>query len=136
MSDHSEYSRRDVLRFGAFAVGTAAALKSGGSASAATEVKVDELTIAQIKERMEAGSLTALQLVNSYLQRIETMDKGGPKLTSVIETNPEARDIARALDAERKATGARGPLHGIPILLKDNIDTADQMQSAAGSLAL
>ena len=85
---------------------------------------------------MANGSLTALGLVNSYLSRISQFDKAGPKITSVIETNPEARDIARQLDAERQSSGARGPLHGIPILLKDNIDTADQMQTAAGSLAL
>ena len=79
---------------------------------------------------------TSRQLVDLYLGRIEQIDRSGPTLRSVIEVNPEARTIADALDAERKTRGPRGPLHGIPVLIKDNIDTADRMMTTAGSLAL
>jgi amidase len=85
---------------------------------------------------MTAGSLTAHALTQAYLDRIAAIDKRGPALNSVIELNPDALSIATALDAERKAKGARGPLHGIPVLIKDNIDTADRMMTTAGSLAL
>ena len=79
---------------------------------------------------------TARSIVEQYLARIEAIDRAGPTLRSVLEVNPEALAIADALDAERKAKGPRGPLHGIPILIKDNIDTADRMTTSAGSLAL
>jgi len=96
----------------------------------------EELTIREMQEMMAQGNLTARQLVNMYLERIETLDQYGAKVNSVLEINPDARQIADSLDFERRARGARGPLHGIPILLKDNIDTADQMMTTAGSLAL
>jgi amidase len=133
-----EMSRRNFLRFGTIAAaGVSLADTSRISADATKELEgLEEVTIAQLQERMANGSLTALGLVNFYLSRIARLDKAGPKITSVIEVNPDARDIARQLDAERQSSGARGPLHGIPILLKDNIDTADKMQSAAGSFAL
>ena len=95
-----------------------------------------EMSIIQLQNSMEAGELTAVQLVQAYLDRIEAVDRSGPTINAVIELNPEALDIAAALDAERAAAGPRGSLHGIPVLLKDNIDTADQMQTTAGSLAL
>jgi amidase len=85
---------------------------------------------------MASGRITSKQLTSLYLARIKAVDKAGPKLNAVIEVNPDALSIAEALDAERKAKGARGPLHGIPILLKDNIATADRMQTTAGSIAL
>ncbi|HEU0291341.1 MAG TPA: amidase [Anaerolineales bacterium] len=95
-----------------------------------------EWTIADLNEKMESGELTARQVADLYLQRIEAVDKNGPYLNSVIELNPDALEIAEGLDRERKAGKVRGPLHGIPILLKDNIDTHDRMQTTAGSLAL
>lgn len=95
-----------------------------------------EKTIADMQSAMESGRLSARSLVEIYLRRIEAIDRSGPSLNSVIEVNPEARAIAEALDAERKAKGSRGPLHGIPVLLKDNIDTADKMHTSSGSLAL
>ncbi|GAB4458892.1 MAG: amidase [Anaerolineales bacterium] len=95
-----------------------------------------EWTIAELQAKMEAGELTAHQVAELYLRRIEAVDKGGPFLNSVIEVNPDALEIAAKLDAERKAGKVRGALHGVPILLKDNIDTADGMQTTAGSLAL
>src|SRR5438093_8388129 len=85
---------------------------------------------------MQSGQFTALSLAEKYLARIEAIDRQGPALRSVIEVNPDALAQADALDRERKATGPRGPLHGVPVLLKDNIDTADRMATTAGSLAL
>jgi amidase len=99
-------------------------------------VDLDEVTIEQLQARLASGALTARQLVEAYLERIEAMDRGGPRLRSIIETNPDALEIADALDRERADGHVRGPLHGIPIVLKDNIDTADRMQTTAGSLAL
>ena len=95
-----------------------------------------EMTISQLQEKMESGELTALSLVETYLERIEKIDRQGPAIHSVIELNPDARAIAVKRDEERKAGRVRGPLHGIPILIKDNIDTHDRMQTCAGSLAL
>lgn len=97
---------------------------------------IPEWTIAELQAKMESGELTARQVVELYLRRIEAVDKAGPFLNSIIEVNREALEIAEKLDTERRAGKVRGALHGIPILLKDNIDTADQMQTTAGSLAL
>ena len=102
---------------------------------------MDEWTIFEIQGLMQSGELTSHELTRLYLERIETIDRQGPCLNSVIEVNPDALKIAEALDKERKkkgrqSTGGRGPLHGIPILVKDNIDTADRMTTASGSLAL
>ena len=97
---------------------------------------LEEATIADLQHRMEAGQDTSRSLVEKYLARIDAIDRRGPELRSVIEINPEAGAIADALDAERRAGHLRGPLHGIPILIKDNIATADRMMTTAGSLAL
>jgi amidase len=94
---------------------------------------VEEATIADLQAEMAAGRLTARALAEAYLSRIARID---PKLRSVVEVNPDALAIADALDAERRAQGARGPLHGIPLLLKDNVATSDRMETTAGSLAL
>jgi amidase len=99
-------------------------------------VELDEATIAGLQADMQAGRLTARQLVENYLDRIQRLDGQGPQLHSIIETNPDALSVADELDRERKTRGSRGPLHGIPVLLKDNIDTADRMTTTAGSLAL
>jgi amidase len=98
--------------------------------------RLHEATIAELQAAMDAGHLTSVELTRHFLQRIDTYDRAGPRLNSVLETNPEAVEIADALDRERRATGARGPLHGIPVLLKDNIATADRLHTSAGSLAL
>ncbi|HVQ15700.1 MAG TPA: amidase family protein, partial [Vicinamibacterales bacterium] len=100
------------------------------------EFELNELSVAQLQERMTSGRYTSRRLVELYLQRIAQIDAAGPRLRSVIETNPDALAIADTLDAERKAKGPRGPLHGIPVLIKDNIDTGDKMLTTAGSLAL
>lgn len=98
--------------------------------------ELDEVSIGELQEGMKSGKHSARGLAEKYLARMEEIDKSGPKLNSVIETNPDALQIAEALDRERKEKGARGPLHGIPVLIKDNIDTADKMMTTAGSLAL
>jgi amidase len=98
--------------------------------------ELNEMPVAQLQEAMTAGRYTSRRLVELYLQRIAQIDGAGPTLRSVIEINPDALAIADALDAERKTKGPRGPLHGIPILVKDNIDTGDKMLTTAGSLAL
>jgi amidase len=98
--------------------------------------ELDEITIAELQDGMKSGKYTARSIAELYLARIEAIDKNGPTINSVIETNPDALAIADALDKERKEKGPRGPLHGIPVLLKDNIDTADRMMTTVGSLAL
>ncbi len=106
-----------------------------------TEIKpfeLDEITISDLQHGMKSGRFTAHSLVEKYSARIEEIDKDkhGPAINSIIELNPDALSIAGALDEERKAKGPRGPMHGIPVLIKDNIDTADRMMTTAGSLAL
>src|SRR4051794_35215490 len=97
---------------------------------------LEEATASQLQEWITSSRYTARQIPELYLTRIEEIDRRGPELRSVIEINPDAASIADALDAERRTRGARGPLHGIPVLIKDNIDTGDHMQTTAGSLAL
>src|SRR3954471_21923125 len=109
---------------------------TAGNPSSATPFELGETTIAALQDGMKSGKYTARSITELYLKRIEELDKQGPSLHSVIETNPDALAIADALDQERKAKGPRGPLHGIPVLLKDNVATADRMQTTAGSLAL
>jgi amidase len=98
--------------------------------------ELDELTLTELQQGLRSGKYTSKELVEKYTERINDIDRKGPTLRSVIELNPDAESIAVALDRERKERGARGPLHGIPMLLKDNIDTADRMMTTAGSLAL
>jgi amidase len=95
-----------------------------------------EASVVSLQRQMATGELSSRRLVEAHLARIASLDRQGPELRSVIETNPEALAIAEALDRERQAKGPRGPLHGIPVLVKDNIDTADRMTTTAGSLAL
>jgi len=97
---------------------------------------MQESTIAELGQKMSSGQLTARQLAEMYLSRIALIDEGGPQINSVLELNPDALVIAESLDAERKAGKVRGPLHGIPVLIKGNIDTFDRMTTTAGSLAL
>lgn len=102
----------------------------------ATDASMQERSILEYQESMKSGELTSRQLAESFLERIDAIDKNGPKLNSIIETNPDALSIASSLDDERRAGKVRSLLHGIPILLKDNIDTHDRMQTTAGSLAM
>ena len=134
--------RRSFLGCGT--VAGAAALTGGGAPAepavaepvAVPPFELDEATVADLQTRMATGEMTARRLTEAYLARIAALDRRGPELRSVIETNPDALPIADALDAERKAKGPRGPLHGIPVLVKDNVDTADRMTTTAGSLVL
>ena len=135
--------RREFLRLGTgvAAAPTLAGLATADQVAAARPHRsphrdLEEVTIAELQERMSKGRLTSRELVAKYIDRIEKLDQRGPMLNSVIEINPDAERIARDLDRERRAGHVRGPLHGIPILLKDNVDTHDDTQTAAGSLAL
>lgn len=97
---------------------------------------LQEWAISELQSMMTTGELTSRSLTELYLERIDAIDRNGPKVNSIIETNPDALAIASTLDDERRRGKTRGPLHGIPILIKDNIDTHDRMQTTAGSLAL
>src|SRR5512135_1172947 len=108
--------------------------KAGAPKSAPAAFELEEATIAGLQEMMASGRTTAEKLVTLYLARIDAIDQAGPGLNAVIQKNPDALAIARGLDRERKDQGPRGPLHGIPVLIKDNIDTADGMDTTAGSL--
>ena len=125
-------NRRALLgAMSAAAIGGGNPPTSGAGRAVPTEPSLSELQAA-----MARGATTALQLTHRYQARIEQIDRHGPHLRSVLELNPEAIKIASALDAERRAKGARGPLHGVPVLVKDNIATGDRMSTSAGSLAL
>jgi len=112
---------------------------AGGAAAAAAADRpfaLAEATIGDLQDGMKSGKWTARSITEAYLARIDALDAGGPALRSVLEKNPDALAIADSLDRERRETGPRGPLHGIPILVKDNVDTVDRMATTAGSLAL
>jgi amidase len=135
--------RRSFVEY--LAVSGAVAMSKPGVPRLATEVgrtappppfDLEEVTISALQAGMTSGKYSAKGLTTAYLQRIDELDKKGPALRAVLETNPDALAQATALDAERKAKGPRGPLHGIPVLVKDNVATKDRMQSTAGSLAL
>lgn len=149
MGEHgpsSKLSRRMFLRASAIAAAAPAVPALAGSVGATGESGVaavpfpheelSEATIAGLRAQLDAGQLTSRALVQMYTDRVNAIDQSGPNLRSVIELNPDALAIADTLDTERKAKGPRGPLHGMPILIKDNIDTADKMLTTAGSLAL
>ena len=123
--------RRDFLGAASLAASLAA---SAVAAPAASEL--DEITLDQISAGLKQGRFSAASLTRMYLERIQRIDKHGPAVNAVIELNPEAESIAAALDREAKAKGRRGPLHGVPVLIKYNIDTGDKMMTTAGSLAL
>lgn len=109
---------------------------AGTETAAPPPFELDEATVADLQAAMDPGERTARSIAQLYLDRIEALDRQGPELAAVIEVNPEALEIADRLDEERRAQGPRGPLHGIPVALKDNIDTHDRMTTTAGSLAL
>lgn len=107
-----------------------------GTQTAGNSNALEESDIAQLQALLQKGSLSSASLTRQYLDRIEALDRKGPRLNAIIELNPDALMIAGELDRERASKGARGPLHGIPVLVKDNIDTHDRMMTTAGSLAL
>ncbi|TGE06552.1 amidase [Hymenobacter fodinae] len=116
--------------------GQAATADGTSEGNSSDTFELNEATVQDLQQKMSSGALTARAITELYLKRIDAIDKAGPKLNSVIEVNPDALTIADALDKERKDGKVRGPLHGIPVLIKDNIDTADKQQTTAGSLAL
>ena len=143
-----DVARRDFIRTGALAA-AATALNGGGHALGALErgarraaitqqsaFELEEMTVAALQDAMRSGRFTSRAITELYLGRIDAIDRAGPAINSVIERNPDAVRIADERDAERRAGRVRGPLHGIPVLVKDNIDTADRMRTSAGSLAL
>jgi amidase len=146
----AKLNRRTFMHLGVFAaaapvlVGARAASAAGAAApqsafaqqNSSTGADVYETSIADLQAAMTAKQLTAREIVLAYMARIKAFDQSGSNVRSVLELNPDALEIAAALDKERSSSGPRGPLHGIPILLKDNIDTADKMLTTAGSLAI
>ncbi len=129
-------NRREFLQFGAAGVAALSVMKNVNAKDvfkSDTNEELIEITVSELQAKMSSGDVSAKKLVEKYLERIKNID---PKLGSVIETNPDALKIAEDLDRERKSRRLRGALHGIPILIKDNIDTADKMHTTAGSLAL
>jgi amidase len=133
--------RRDFLQTGGLGCALALtsptiALASDATTTSTPAFELDEVGIRELQAHLASGKYTSKDLVRKYLERIDEIDKRGPKINSVIEVNPDSESIAEALDRERKDKGPRGPLHGIPLLIKDNIDTADRMMTTAGSLAL
>ena len=120
-------NRRDVVK--------SAFLAAVSASAAAPQIDLEELTVDDIQKGFQSGQFTSQSLTETYLARIDAIDRHGPAINAVIEVNPDARKIAAELDHERKAKGPRGPLHGVPVLVKDNIDTAN-MSTTAGSLAL
>lgn len=130
-------SRRDFLQAtNAIALAALMGENAGAAAPVPDGESIVEASVAELQAAMQAGKTTSQALVQAYLARIETYDRNGPSVNSVVEANPDALAIAQERDEERKAGRTRGPLHGIPVLVKDNIATADQMQTTAGSLAL
>jgi len=132
--------RRSLLKSGVLG-GAAAAISRRASAepppgASPPPSELDELTVADLQKRLASGADTARTLAEKYVARIDSVDRRGPTLRAILEVNPDALAIADRLDAERKAGKVRGPLHGIPVLIKDNVGTADRMQTTAGSLAL
>ena len=129
-------TRRDFLRSTIATAITAPMLQTKLPRTGPPSSALDEMTINELRTGLESGKFTARKLAELYLARIKQIDHSGPALNSVIEINPDALAIADQLDAQRRAKKVRGPLHGIPVLMKDNIATADHMQTTAGSLAL
>ena len=145
-NNSSGYNRRDFLKAGLsagafasvipFLPGNESARTSPPASPDVPSFELDEVAIAELGEGMQSGKYTARSIAEQYLDRIQAVDKEGPSLNSVIDMNPDALAIADGLDKERREKGARGPMHGIPVLIKDNIDTADRMATTAGSMAL
>ncbi len=155
MSSRNEGSgsldRRDFLKLGGAGAAAVAVGGTTGCAPGASDTgtsgpdeewwtqiafALEEVSIADLQAGMESGRWTAQDITRLYLDRIQQLDRAGPKLRAIIETNPDAMELAAELDAERRDGNVRGPLHGIPIIVKDNIDTADGMTTTAGSWAL
>src|SRR5258708_6467037 len=134
--DRREFLVAAAVATTAGAARTAETPSTSSPAAHSAPESIEELSLADIAAAFADGRLTSQQLTADYLARIDRLDRHGPYLRAVIETNPRALDLAAGLDAERKSRGSRGPLHGVPILIKDNVETSDHMMSTAGSLAM
>ncbi|MGD8281824.1 MAG: amidase [Gemmatimonadota bacterium] len=138
--DRRNFIGRAAASTAGLALGSGCTVQPEDSAAAArapsTPFDLEEVDVAELQRSMEAGERSARSITEAYLERIEELNLQGPTLRAIIQTNPDAVQIAEELDAERMADGPRGPLHGIPVVIKDNIDTADGMTTTAGSLAL
>ena len=133
----SDLSRREFAELASLvAIGAALPARIAQGATPQRPFDLEETTVAQLQDGMKAGRLTSRGITRAYLDRIAGVDRQGPTLRAVLEVNPEATATAEAMDAERRQGKVRGPLHGIPVIIKDNIDTHDRMQTTAGSLAL
>src|SRR5262245_967848 len=131
-------NRRALIVATALALGAGVAVRPPmvRAQQAIAPFDLEETTVRTLIQDQQSGRRTARQIAGAYIARIQALDRSGPSLRAVIELNPDALTIADALDADRTAGRMRGPLHGIPVLIKDNIDTADRMMTTAGSLAL
>ena len=149
----SKLDRRDFVKLGGMGAAAAASMgasactpprsgrdRTGSSGGDAWWVdqsfELEETTFVELSEALATGERSSVEITQLYLDRIAALDRAGPRLRSIIETNPEALEVARRLDEERADGSVRGPLHGVPIVVKDNIDTADRMTTTAGSYAL
>src|ERR1019366_8558914 len=140
-NDAGGVDRRHFLELAALGSAVAlakplSAVAQAASAPVSVKPELEEVTISELQDGMKSGRWTARSIAEGYLSRIDALDKRGPAINAIIEINPDALAIAEAMDNERKAGHVRGPLHGIPAVIKDNIDTADKMKTSAGSLAL
>jgi len=133
---HSRTPGADLRLLAAALAVAAATTLAHSQGRPSTPFALEESTIADLQQRMSAGSTSSRELVEQYISRIEAVDRSGPELHSIIEVNPDALAMATQMDTERKAGKVRGPLHGIPVVIKDNIATGDRMKTSAGSLAL
>ena len=143
-----DLDRREFVKVGGLAAAAVAAAGAGACVPAASSratgeawwvgqpFVLEEMSVADLQQEMASGERSSVDITRLYLERIAALDREGPRLRSIIETNPDALDIAQVLDDERAAGNVRGPLHGIPIVVKDNVDTADRMTTTAGSFAL
>jgi len=139
MSNEKVFMKRRNFLFNAGTAGlsvAAAAFTGAPDFPDAVKFDLNETTVDELQQKMSRGELSSRKLTQKYLDRIKAIDKNGPALNAVIEVNPDALAIAEQMDAERRAGKVRGPLHGIPVLIKDNIDTGDKMMTTAGALAL
>jgi amidase len=138
----AEMDRRTLLKLSAAAMtpatmaGNAAAQPSATTSADTPAFELADATVADLAAAMQSGARSAVSIAQAYFARMDAIDRQGPMLRAIIERNPDALEIAAALDRERREKGARGPLHGVPVVLKDNIDSADRMRTSAGSLAL
>ncbi len=134
--DRRQFLAGACALFAGGCAGTSAPCADASGAAVVPKFELDEVTLEELARGMASGRWTAKRLTEAYLERIDALDRRGPALHAVLEINPDALAIAERLDRERAAGKVRGPLHGVPVVVKDNLDTGDRMQTTAGSLSL